>query len=137
MKLKQLAVSMLCVFGSLAVQAGELSPEVTAKFLKVIVSTSGQGKIACSDSTMKSALEAQGISVDSSSPVVWCTNPTEAKMQRAMGKLVVVGRRDLGAMACIVIAEDSGRPKLVLNTNNLRSSKVTLSDAIMKIGEKL
>ena len=137
MKIKQLTVSLLCAFGAFAVQAGDLSPEVTAKFLKVIVSTSGQGKISCSDAPLKSALEAQGVTVDSGAQIIWCTNPMDAKNQKTMGKLVVVGRRDLGANACIVIEEDGGRPKLIFNTANLQRSRVTLSDAVMKIGEKL
>ena len=137
MKIKQLALALLCTAGAMTLQAGELSPEVTGKFLKVIVSTSGQGKIACGDSAMKAALENLGVTVDPTASIIWCTSPMDAKMQKSNGKLVVVGRRDLGPFACIIIEEEGGRPKLILNTNNIRSSKVTLSDALMKIGEKL
>jgi hypothetical protein len=137
MNMKHLALSLLCVAGGLKLQAGELTPEVTGKFLKVIVSTSGQGKIACADAPVKAALENLGVTVDSTASIIWCTSPVDAKMQKNNGKMVVVGRRDLGPFACIIIEEEGGRPKLILNTTNIRSSKVTLSDALMKIGEKL
>jgi hypothetical protein len=137
MKLNRIAASLLFGFGALALSAGELTPEVTAKFLKVIASTSGQGKIACNEATVRAALTAQGVTVDTGSAVVWCTNAAEVRSQKQMGKLVVVGRRDLSAQACILIEEEDGRPRLMLNSGNIRASRITLSDSLLKIGEKL
>jgi hypothetical protein len=51
--------------------------------------------------------------------------------------LVVAGRRDLAANSCILIEEDGGRPKLLLNTANLKASRVQLGDALLKLAEKI
>ena len=137
MTLHRLATALLVGFSALALQATELSPEVTAKFLKVIATTSGQNRVACVDGSVKAALETQGIKVEASASVVWCTSAPEAKASKQQGKLVVVGRRELSSLACILLEEDGGRPKLVLNTANIRSSRTPVGDALMKIGEKL
>ena len=135
--LQRIALALLCMGGAQQLSAGDLTPETKAKILKVICTTSGQTKIACSDPAVKTALEAVGLIVESGSSIVWCSSPQEAKVQKQMGRLVVVGTRSLTAMACIVLEEDGGRPKIILNTNNIRGSRIQLSDALMKIGEKL
>ena len=137
MNLKPIALALAWGISALALQASDLTPEVTARFLKVIATTSGQTRIACLDGAVKTALEAQGIPVETGAGIVWCTTLTEARMQKQAGKLVVVGRRELTPMACIVLAEEGGRPKLVLNTTNIRACKITLGDALMRIGDKL
>jgi hypothetical protein len=122
---------------TLAVRAGELTPEVEAKFLKVIVTSSGASKISCSDPARKAALEAQGLTVDASAPIVWVTAANEAKALKAMGKLVISNTRNLAASASVLIEEDGGRPKIFLNTANLHASKVQLGDVVLKITEKI
>ena len=137
MTLTRLATTLLLGFGALALQASDLTPEVTAKFLKVIASTSGQSRVACLDGGVKAALETQGITVDAGAAVVWCTSAPEARVSKQQGKMVVVGRWDLSSMACILLEEDGGRPKLILNTANIRTCRTPVGDALMKIGEKL
>ena len=136
-RLQRIALALLCACGAQQLPAGDLPPEMLAKILKVICTTSGQTKIACSDASVKTALEAVGLTVENGASIVWCTSPQEAKVQKQMGRLVVVGRRDLTPLACIVLDEDGGRPKIILNTSNIRNSRIQLSDALMKIGEKL
>jgi hypothetical protein len=121
-------------FGSIA-QAGDLAPEVKVKFIKIIALASG-GKVACSDPAVKGALEAQGVVVDGGARVVYVTNAAEAKQGKQMNKLVISARRDLMNVSSVVLDEDSGRPKLLINTSNLTASRVPVGDAIMKIGEK-
>lgn len=137
MTFPRLALTALLTLSAPLAQAGDLAPEVQAKFIKVIVSSSSIGKIACADATLKAALEAQGVVVDPSSMIVWVTNPAEGKMLKAAGRLVIAGRKDMLGVACVVLEEEGGRPKLLLNTGNLKSARVQLSDAVMKIGEKL
>lgn len=129
-----LAAAALATF---AVRAGELTPEVEAKFLKAIIASSGTNKISCSDGALKAALEAQGITVDSSSPIAWVTNPNEARAMKQFGRLVITNKRELAASAAVILLEDGGRPKIMLNTANLKSAKVQLSDAVLKIAEKI
>jgi len=127
------AFALLC---GLFLQAGDLSPEQTAKVLKGIANGCGEFQITCKEPALKAALSALGISVEDGSAMVWCTTAAEAKAQLHLGRLVVVGHRDLSSSACVVVEEEGGRPKILLNTANLRNCKVKLGDALMKIGEK-
>jgi hypothetical protein len=134
--MKHLKLALLAL-ASLAVRAGELSPEVEAKFLKAILASSGSNKNSCSDAPLKAALEAQGCVVDSGAPIAWSTSPGEAKMMKTSGRLVITNRRELAIHASILIQEDAGRPKILLNTANLHAAKIQLGDAILKIAEKI
>ena len=134
MNFRPIALTLLCCAGARAAQAGDLSPEQTAKILKVIAGSCGEFQIGCKEAPLKAALSALGISVEEGSPVVWCTTLQDAKANLAKGRMVVVGHRDLGSAACIVVEEDGGRPKILLNSTNLRACKLKLGDAIMKIG---
>jgi hypothetical protein len=134
--MKILTLAFLAL-ASLAVHAGELAPEVEAKFLKAILASSGSNKISCSDPALKTALEAQGCVVDSGAPIAWSINPNEAKNLKSFGRLVITNRRDLAVHASILIQEDGGRPKILLNTANLHAAKIQLGDAILKIAEKI
>ena len=127
----------LVTLATLTLRAGELSPEVEAKFLKVIMTSSGATKIACSDAALKTALEAVGIVVDPSSSIVWASNMGEAKMGKMVGRLVVTNKRELASQASILLEEDGGRPKILVNTGNLHNCKVQVGDAVLKLGEKI
>lgn len=129
-----LAVASVATF---AAQAGDLAPEVEAKFLKVIVSSTGTSRIACADPVLKAALEAQGVTVDPSAQVIWVTGMSEARAGKAMGKLVITPKRDLVASVAVLLEEDGGRPKIFLNTSNLHAAKVQLGDTVLKITEKI
>jgi hypothetical protein len=121
---------------SLALQAADLSAEKSAKILKSIANGCGEFQISCKEPGLKAALSALGISVEDGSSIVWCSTAMEAKAQLQLGRLVVVGNRDLASSACVVIVEEGGRPKIIFNMANLRVCKVKLGDALMKIGEK-
>lgn len=134
MKFKSTMIALLFGGISALLPAGDLPPEVAAKLLKIIATSSG-GKVACRDAGMKAALEAAGVTVDGDSKIVWATNPIEVKMLK--GKLVVVPRKEfMSAGAGIALVEDGGKPKIFLNQAAIAASGVALSDAIYKVGEK-
>jgi len=117
--------------------AGELPTDTAAKLIKVVVNGAG-GKITCRDSAMKAALEASGVQTDASAKIVWSSSPAEIKMLKSQNKLIITSRPEqLGMGASIAIAEDGGRPKIYLHPANLAASGVTLSDSVLKIGEKI
>jgi len=117
--------------------AGELPAETTAKLIKVVVNGAG-GKINCRDGAMKAVLEANGVLTDGSSNIVWSSSPAEIKMLKSQRKLIITSRPEqLGMGASIAISEDGGRPKIHLHPGNLAASGITLSDAVLKIGEKI
>jgi len=116
--------------------AGELPTETAAKLVRVVVNGSG-GKIMCRDSAMKAALESAGVLMDANAKIVWSSSPTEIKMLKSQGKLIITSHPEqLGMGASIAITEDGGRPKIYLHPGHLAASGITLSDAILKIGEK-
>lgn len=132
--LRTLVPALMVMAGSL-LPAGELSPEVTAKLVKLIVNgAGGQGKIGCRDAALKAAFEAQGLVVDSGAKVAWGGNPNEIKALKAQGKMVICGKQDwLPQGASIAITEEGGRPKLFLNKAHIAVSGVGLSDDVLKI----
>jgi hypothetical protein len=137
MKFSTMLLLIMVSLTGIAGRAGELAPEVAAKFLKVIVTSSGGTKIACSDPAIKAALEAQGVVVDAGAQIVWAVTVTEARAGKQFGRLVITAKRELAASASILLEEDGGHPKILVNSNNLRSSKVQLGDAILKIAGTL
>jgi len=121
----------------LNLSAAELPVEMAAKLVKVVVSGTG-GKITCRDGAMKTALESNGVLVDSSANIIWSSSPAEIKMLKSKGKLIITSRPEqLGMGAAIAIAEDGGRPKIYLHPANLAASGISLPDAVLKIGEKI
>jgi hypothetical protein len=135
--MKRLALALAAAALGLNLSAGELPADTAAKLVKVVVNGTG-GKIACRDGAMKAALESTGVQTDGFAKVVWSSNPSEIKMLKGQGKLVITSRPEQLALgASIAIAEDGGKPKIYLHPGNLASTGVTLSDAILKMGEKL
>ncbi len=117
--------------------AGELPSETTARILKVVVNGSG-GKITCRDGAMKAALESAGVQVDANAQLVWSSSPAEIKMLKSQHKLIITNNPgQLGMGASMAISEEGGKPKIHLHPGNLAASGITLSDAVLKIGEKV
>jgi hypothetical protein len=134
MRLRSIIVAGIWIAG-FGAQAGDLTPEVATKFIKLISSTSG-GKVFARDPAMKSALEAAGVSVDASAKVYWCTSPSEVKMAAQQRRLCVVGQSGLlGAGAGIALTEDGGKPKIMINKSALTASGVSLPDMIFKVSQ--
>lgn len=118
-------------------QAEDLPSDTLATYLKVLATSCGMGRICCSDTTMKAALESKGVSVDANAPIVFSNTPGQAKALGSMGRLIVSSRREMLGSASIVILEGGGKPKFFINSANLRKSHTQVSDAIMKISEKI
>lgn len=130
-------LTILATLLGLSLSAGELPAETTAKIVKVIVNGAG-GKINCRDSAMKSILEANSVSTDGNASIIWSSAPGEIKMLKGQHKLIICSRTEFLAMgAAIAIIEDGGKPKIYLHPGNIAASGITLSDAVLKIGEKL
>ena len=125
------------ILGSFSVwsPAGDISPEIAAKLIKIIAVSAG-GKVSCRDATMKTALEGVGVTVDGDSKIVWATNPVEIKMLKMQNRLVITGNKSfLASGAAIALVEDGGKPKIYLNQSAIAASGIALSDAIYKVGQ--
>jgi len=135
--MKQVFTTLTAAILGMNLFAGELPTETAAKLVKVVVNGAG-GKISCRDGAMKAALEASGVQTDGFAKIVWSSSAAEIKMLKAQNKLIITSRPEQLAMgASIAISEDGGRPKIYLHPGNLAASGVTLSDAVLKVGEKI
>jgi hypothetical protein len=129
----RIALACLMTFG---LQAQELSPETEAKFLKLLLSSTGQFGFACNDPGFKAKLEAAGIAVSPGFKMAWAANEGEAKSLKAAGKLVIVPVLGwLKAGGSLAIVSEGGKPQVYLNPANVKASGMTLSDTIVKMAK--
>lgn len=127
--------AIACVL-TLGLQAQELSPETEAKFLKILLSSTGQFGFACSDPAFKTKLEAAGIAVSPGFKMAWAASEGEAKSLKAAGKLVIVPVVGwLKAGGSLALVQEGGKPQLYLHPANVKASGMTLSDTIVKMAK--
>ena len=123
---------------SAGLSAGELPPEVQAKFIRIIASSAGSaGKVNCKDAAVGAELTKLGVASDPSSKVAYAGTEGEVKSLKASGHLVICGTLGwLSSGGSIAIVEEGGKPRIYLHMGNIGGSGVTLSDAVLKIGRK-
>lgn len=115
--------------------AADLTPELQAKFIKIICSNAGSaGKVAVKDSTMTSKLGDVGVAADGDAKVAYAGSDSE--MGAFKGKLIICPKLEwLPKGGSIAIVEEGGKPAIYLHMQNIGASGVTLSDAVLKIGK--
>lgn len=129
-----LVVVCMCVWAA----AGDLPPEVQAKFVRILANSAGSaGKVCCHDTGLRAELGKVGLAHDPAAKVAWAASEAEVKALKAAGKLVICGRLEwLAAGGSIAIVEEAGKPQVYLHMGNIAASEVPLSDAVLKIGRK-
>jgi len=129
------AIALLLTLG---LNAQDLAPEVQAKFLKILLSSTGQFGFACADPGFKAKLEGNGIAVSGGFKMAWAESEAEAKALKTSGKLVIVPKvawlKHNGGGA-IAIVEEGGKPQIYINAANVKASGMTLSDTIVKMSK--
>ena len=129
------ALALVFTFGMNA-QSAPL--ETQAKFVKVLLSSSGQFGFACNDKALKKKLEEMGVSVGPGFKFAWGSSEPEVRALKAQGRFIICPNVAwLNSGACIAIVEEAGKPQLYLHSANTKASGVTVSDAIMKIAKKI
>ena len=130
------AIAFLLTFG---LGAQDLSPDVQAKFVKLLVSSAGQFGFACNnDPALKKSLEAVGVSVAPGFKLAWAATEEEVKTLRADGRLVIVPKLQwLKLGGGVAIVDVGGAPQFYLHMANVKASGMTLPDAIIKIAKKM
>lgn len=128
-------LALVCTVG---MNAQTAPVETQAKFIKVLLSSSGQFGFACNDETLKKKLEEMGVSVGPGFKYAWGSSEPEVRALKAQGRFIICPSVDwLKSGGCIAIVEEAGKPQLYLHTANTKASGVTLTDAIMKIAKKI
>ena len=114
-------------------RGGELAAPTVARFIRVIVFSTGGGEVACSDKEVAGELSALFVPIAKASKVVWVGSDQEVAKLGKLGKLVICGRVDLlAAGGAVAIVAEGGRPTIYVNTKNLAGSGLTLSDSVLK-----
>jgi hypothetical protein len=135
--MRRFALSVLVFLLSFGLGAEDL--DMQAKFVKVLVSSTGQFGICCNnDPALKKVLEKLGVSVSPGFKLAWASSEEEVKTLRADGRLVVVPNLawfKFGAGLAVVNVE--GLPQLYMNVANVKASGLVLPDAIIKIAKKM
>jgi hypothetical protein len=128
-------LALVFTFG-LNAQTGPV--EIQAKFLKILLSSSGQFGFACNDPALKAKLETMGVSVGPGFKYAWGSSEAEVRALKAQNRFIICPNLDwLRSGGCMAIVEEAGKPQLFLHVANTKASGVTISDAIMKIAKKL
>ena len=122
---------------TLGLGAQDMSPETQAKFLKLLLSSTGQFGFACADAAFKAKLEASGLAVSPGFKMAWAATEAEVKPLKAAGKLVIVPKLAwLKLGGAIALIEEDGKPQIYINPANIKASGMTLSDTIVKMAKK-
>ena len=122
---------------TLGLGAQDLAPETQAKFLKILLSSTGQFGFACADAAFKAKLEASGLAVSPGFKMAWAATEAEVKPLKAAGKLVIVPKLAwLKLGGAIALVEEDGKPQIYLHPANVKASGMTLSDTIVKMAKK-
>jgi len=129
----------LASFLSAGLGAGELPPELQAKFVKILANNAGSvGKVACKNATLAAKLGEIGMAVDPGAKVAWASSEAEVGALKGAGKMVICGALEwLPKGGAIAVVEEGGKPQIYLHMGNIAASGVTLSDAVLKIGKRL
>lgn len=137
--MRRLIVSAIALLLTFGLSAQDLPPDVQAKFVKTLVSSTGQFGLACNnDPALKKSLEAAGVSVSPGFKLAWAATEAEVKTLKADGRLVVVPKIQwLKLGGGVAIVEEDGKPQFYLNMANVKASGLTLPDAIIKIAKKM
>jgi len=129
------ALALVFTFGMNA-QSAPL--ETQAKFVKVLLSSSGQFGFACNDEALKKKLEEMGVSVGPGFKFAWGSSEPEVRALKAQGRFIICPNVAwLKSGARIAIVEGGGKPQLYLHSANTKASGVTISDVIIKISMKI
>ena len=135
-------MKMLISFGSCLLLAAtlhgqDLPPATQAKFLKILITSTGQFGFACSDPALKPQLEANGVSVSPGFLMAWASTEAETRALKAAGKMVIVPRRAwLKTGGSIALVAEEGKPTIYINMANVKASGMHLSDTIIQMARK-
>ena len=136
--MNRLIPAALALVATVGMNAQSAPVDTQAKFLKVLLSSSGQFGFACNDEVLKKKLEDMGVSVGPGFKYAWGSSEPEVRALKAQGRFIICPNVDwLKSGGCIAIVEEGGKPQLYLSTANTKASGVTVSDAIIKIAKKI
>ena len=118
------------------IQAGEVAAPTIAKIIRIVASSGNNVKVACLDPEVAAELGKLGLSLDPEARIVWAISDQDVVRLAKQNKLVICGQ--LGQLAqggAVAIVAEGGRPSIYIRPANVALSKVSLPDAVIKIGK--
>lgn len=130
--LRRLSLAFLATASLL--HAGELPTGVAAKLVLMVSKGAGEGgRVACRQEGMAGELRTAGSDVNAAGRIAWASSAEEVRMYSMQGKLVIAADpRFMSMGAGLIITEDGGRPKMMLNSRAVQKSGVQLSDSVLR-----
>jgi hypothetical protein len=132
--MKSLLPAAILLTSVLGLAAQDVPPEAQVKFIRLLVSSSGQSGFACgSNMALKFKLQSVGFPTPADAKIAWASSEAEVKALKAAGRFAVVPQLawlKLGAAAALV--QEGGNPVLYLNLANVKASGLTLPDSVVK-----
>jgi len=123
----------LILVSATAVQAGEVAAPTIAKLIRIVAAS---GKVACPDPEVAAELGKLGLALDPEARIVWAITDKDVSHYAKQSKLVICGQvGQLAQGASLAIVAEGGRPAIYIHSANLAASKVSLPDAVIKIGK--
>jgi hypothetical protein len=116
--------------------AGDLAAPTLAKFIRVLVQSTGNKSIACTNKELATELESLGVGIDPLAKLVWVDSDKELARHAKGGRIVLCDSRALLAGgACLAVIAEGGRPAIYVSPRSLAAAGATLPDNIMKIAK--
>ena len=133
---RMMSTAVALVF-TLGLQAQGAPLDIQAKFVKVLLSSTGQFGFACNEPGLKARLEAMGVSVGPGFKLAWGSTEPEVRALKAQGRFILCPNPDwLKAGASLAILDDGGRPELFMDPANVKASGIVLPDAIAHLARR-
>ncbi len=132
--MKRLVPIALVLATTLGMHAQDVAPEALVKFVRLLMSSTGQTSFACgSNMSLRFKLESTGVSTAATSKLVWASSEAEVKAGKAANRMVVVPKLEwLKLGGSVAIVQEDGKPVMYLNLANVKASGLTLPDAVIK-----
>lgn len=121
---------------TLGLNAQSAPLEVEAKFVKVLLTATGQFGFACNDPALKAKLESMGIAVGPGFKLAWGSSEPEVRALKAQDRCIICPRQEwLKSGASLAVVVEDGQPVLYADPNNIKASGLALPDAILKVAK--
>jgi hypothetical protein len=136
--MKRILSTALALVSAIGLYAQIAPLEVQAKFVKVLLTSTGQFGFACNDEALKKKLEEMGVSVGPGFKFAWGASEAEVRALKAQNRFIIcpnVAWLRLGASLAVV--DEGGKPQLYVHPENVKASGVNLPDNIAKIARKV
>ena len=135
--MRTLFPSAIALVSCLGLNAQASLVETQAKFVKVLLTSSGQFGFACNEPILKAKLEEMGVSVGPGFKFAWGSSESEVRALKAQGRFIVCANAGwLKDGAALAIVDEGGKPQLYMDSANVKASGVTLADSIARIAKK-